>query len=88
MCKPSSVGWYVKEHVAVPPLPVGLQLVVLKTPEEAGLSSNVTVADGVILLPPLVSVIVAVHVATWLSSTSVELQVIAVEVALATASRL
>jgi len=78
----------VKEHVAVPRLPVGLQLVVLKIPEEAGLSSNVTVSEGVILMPPLVSVIVAVHVATWLSSTSVELQVIVVEVTLATAWRL
>jgi hypothetical protein len=62
-----------------------LQLVALKTPEEAGLSWNVNVIVGVIFVPPLVSATVAVHVATWLSSTSVELQVIVVDVDLSTA---
>jgi hypothetical protein len=65
-----------------------LQFVVLKVPDEAGLSWNVTVAVGVIFVPPLVSVIVAVQVATWLSSTSVELQLMVVDVDLSTAWRL
>jgi hypothetical protein len=48
----------------------------------------VTVEEGVILVPPLVSLIVAVHVVTWFCKTSTELHVIVVEVDLATAERL
>jgi hypothetical protein len=72
----------------VPPLPVGLQLVALNTPEDDGVSWKVTAAEGVIFEPPLVSATVAVHVVTKLSSTSLELQVTVVDVVLKTASRL
>ena len=47
-----------------------------------------TVASGVIFVPPLVSLMVAMHVVTWFSKTSTELQVIVVDVDLATAERL
>ncbi len=47
-----------------------------------------TVADGVIFVPLLVSAIVAVQVVTRLSSTSRELQLIVVDVVLTTAVRL
>jgi hypothetical protein len=60
----------------------------LNVPLDEGLSWNVIVADGVIFVPVLVSVTVAMHVAVWLSSTSVELQVIVVEVVLSTTVRL
>ena len=47
-----------------------------------------TVADGVIFVPLLVSAIVAVQVVTRFSSTSRELQLIVVDVVLTTAVRL
>ncbi len=72
----------------MPPLPVGLQLVALKTPEKDGVSWNMTAAEGVIFEPLLVSATVAVHVVTKLSSTSPELQVTVVDVVLLIASRL
>jgi len=54
----------VNEQVAVPPLPVGLQDVELNVPDADGTSWNVTDASGVIFVPALVSLTVAVHVAT------------------------
>ncbi len=52
----------------------------LNTPVEEGVSLKVTVVVGVIFVPPLVSVTVAVHVVTALRSTSLELQLTVVEV--------
>lgn len=52
----------------------------LNTPVEEGVSPKVTVVVGVIFVPLLVSVTVAVHVVTALRSTSLELHVTLVEV--------
>jgi len=82
------VGEYVTEQLAIPPVPVGLQVVELSVPEDDGLSLNVMVACGVIFGPALVSATVAVQVVTVLRSTSVELQVTVVNVVLWTAVRL
>ncbi len=71
----------------MPPLPVGLQLVALNTPEEGGVSWNMTGTLGVIFVPLLVSATVAVHVVIKLSSTSRELQLIVVDVVLSSAVR-
>ncbi len=82
------VGEYVTEQLAIPPVPVGLQVVELSVPEDDGLSLNVMVACGVIFEPALVSATVAVQVVTVLRSTSIELQVTVVNVVLWTAVRL
>ena len=76
------------EQLAIPPVPVGLQDVELKLPEDDGLSLNVTVAAGVIFDPALMSAIVAVQVVSVLRRSSTELQAIVVDVARRVAARL
>jgi hypothetical protein len=56
---PSAVGVYVVVHVALPELPLSVHGLVPNVPFEA---ENVTFPLGVIGVPVLVSVTVAVHV--------------------------
>ena len=65
-------------QLAVPPLPDRVQLVKSKLP--VPLLEKLTMPVGVDAPAPLVSVTVAVHVATWLTVTVPGLQVTVVEV--------
>jgi hypothetical protein len=81
VCVPATVGVYVTctEQAALEPLPVRVQVVLLKVP--AKLLVQVTVPVGVFFAPELVSVTVAVHVTFVLMVSVVAEQVTVVELA-------
>src|SRR5438093_11539004 len=69
---PSVVCVWVTERLAVLPVPVSVQLELLKVP--APLLPKLTVPVGVLLVPVSVSLTVAVQVVAWPTTTDAGLQ--------------
>jgi|SRR5713226_9971887 len=79
VCVPATVGVYMTEQLAELPLPLSVQLVALNVPVE--LVVKLTVPVGVIAVPGLASVTVAVQVVALPTVTAGGVQATAVVVA-------